>query len=196
MLTVATNRGLKRLITFLIAGAFVLFLAVFFLRLYYPFPFRENVQVQAQQYQLDPLLLVAVMRVESGFDPRAVSPKGARGLMQLMPETAEWVAQMMGMETFEAEMLFEPEINLSMGAWYLAELRRVFNGETVLALAAYNGGRGNVSRWLSEEAWSGKIEEVDNIPFPETRTYVKKVLTNYSIYRRIWGRSIYGELAL
>ncbi len=177
-------------------GALLIYCALLVLRTSYPLPYRETVERYALTHQIDPLLIASIMRVESGFNPYAISAKGARGLMQLMPETAEWVAERVGIESFALEMLFEPEMNVRLGAWYLADLRRLFEGETVLALAAYNGGRGNVLRWLSDEEWSGTIEEIDDIPFPETRAYVRKVLSTYSMYRRLWGRSIDGELAL
>lgn len=186
----------RRIVMMLIAGALLALFALMFLRAYYPFPYRESVERYALEYQIDPLLIASIMRVESSFNPHAVSPKGARGLMQLMPETAQWVASQMDMEEFDVDMLFDPEVNVAMGAWYLADLRRLFDGHTVLALAAYNGGRGNVRRWLSEQAWSGEVESLDDIPFPETRAYVDKVLSTYTMYRWVWGRSIHAQLAL
>jgi len=156
----------------------------------YPLHYRDVVLRHAAEHQIDPLLVTAVMHVESSFRPNAVSPKGAKGLMQLMPSTAEWAASQMGMSTYSEEMLFDPEINVSIGVWYLANLRRLFDNDTALALAAYNGGRANVLRWLSEESWSGSVEDADDIPFPETRAYVKKVLTTYEWYRRVWGSEL------
>lgn len=160
-----------------------------FMRFLYPLHYRQTVEKYAKNHRLDPLLITAVMDVESGFNPRAISVRGARGLMQLMPETAAWCAEQMGLEEYRSESLFDPEQNLRIGIWYLATLRRLFDGQTVLALAAYNGGRANVLRWLSEESWSGAVEEVGDIPFPETRAYVRKVLKSYTWYRRIWGNT-------
>jgi len=159
---------------------------------YYPLKYWETVEHHAQLYELDPLLIAAVMRVESAFDRYAISSKGARGLMQLMPETAIWAAQRMGLDGFQIEHLFDPEINIAIGVWYLATLREQFGGKLTLALAAYNGGQANVMRWLKEQAWSGDLETVDDIPFPETRGYVRKVFGAYQwyrlIYRQPWGR--------
>ena len=166
------------------------------LKWYYPFPYRETIERHAGEHRIDPLLVAAVMRVESGFNPRAVSAKGARGLMQLMPETAEWVAQQMGLEPFALDMLFDPEVNVALGVWYLADLWRLFDGNTVLVLAAYNGGRGNVRRWMNEGEWTGTIDELSEIPFPETRAFVRKVLSAYTIYRRLWGSRATLDLAL
>lgn len=189
---VGSGRGIRLLVLALFFAVVAAVVAWQALRWYYPFPYRQTVERHAREHRIDPLLVASIMRVESGFNPRAVSAKGARGLMQLMPETAQWVAEQMGMASFTPEMLFDPEINVAMGVWYLADLWRLFEGDTVLALAAYNGGRGNVRRWLNEEAWSGAIEEIDDIPFPETRAYVRKVLATYTIYRRLWGPQVYA----
>lgn len=157
------------------------------LRWYFPFAYRQAAERYAEAHRIDPLLIVAVMRIESAFDPAAVSPKGARGLMQVMPETAAWAAEQMGLESFHPDQLFDPEVNIAIGSWYLATLHRQFGGDTVLALAAYNGGRGNVARWLSEESWSGELATIDDIPFPETRGYVRKVLETYAWYRLLYA---------
>lgn len=113
--------------------------------------------------------------------------------MQLMPETARWAADLMGLKDFELEQLFDPEVNIAIGVWYLSNLREQFDGDMVLALAAYNGGRANVLRWLREEAWSGEVETVHDIPFPETRGYVQKVLNTYQWYRRVYRNAWFGE---
>ena len=192
MARVRLSRKIRAVLTFLSLGILVALSADQLVRWYYPVPFRETVVRYALTHDLDPLLVTAVMRVESNFDPLAVSIKGARGLMQIMPETAEWIADQVGMPEFDVEMLFEPEINVALGAWYLADLHRLFEGETVLALAAYNGGRANVMRWLRDSAWSGKAEEISDIPFPETRSYVRKVLAMYAVYQRVWGKDAEG----
>lgn len=156
----------------------------------YPLHYKDVVLRHATEHRIDPLLVTAVMHVESSFRPNAVSPKGAKGLMQLMPATAEWAASQMGMESYSEEMLFDPEVNVAIGVWYLANLRRLFDNDTALALAAYNGGRANVLRWLEEESWAGTVEDADSIPFPETRAYVKRVLATYEWYRRVWGAEV------
>lgn len=164
------------------------------LRLFYPLRYQEPVLRYAALHRLDPLLLMAVIKVESRFDPRARSHRGAIGLMQLMPETARWAAEQMRLPSFSVEHLEDPEVNVRIGAWYLALLRNQFGGDLVLALAAYNGGEGNVRRWLQERRWSGELETLDDIPFPETREYVRRVLVNYEWYRRLYGSQL-GRLA-
>lgn len=93
-------------------------------RFFYPFPYRDTVSHYAGIYNLDPLLLAAIMRAESGFDSKAVSPRGARGLMQIMPETGQWVAGQLGEQNFDPDQLFEPETSIKMGAWYIADLKK------------------------------------------------------------------------
>ena len=122
------------------------------------------------------------MRAESGFDSKAFSPRGARGLMQIMPETGQWVAGQLGEQNFDPDQLFEPETSIKMGAWYIADLKKEFGNDPVLVLAAYNGGRGNVREWLSDVNNFGDSSDIERIPFEETRLYVKKVLKYYRIY--------------
>jgi len=115
-----------------------------------------------------------------------LSAKGARGLMQVMPDTGNWIAGELGIREFDPETLYDPMTNLKVGTWYLAFLRREYDGNLVLALAAYNAGRGNVSKWIGEQRWSGEEKDIDSIPFPETREYVKKVLHLYDKYREVY----------
>lgn len=157
------------------------------LRWLYPVPFKPAVERSAQEWGLDPFLLVAVMKVESSFNPRAQSAKGARGLMQIMPETGAWIARELGIEPFHPDDLFEPEVNLRIGAWYLTYLIRRFDGRLALALAAYNGGQGNVKRWLDSMRWDGEEESVNDIPYGETRRFVLRVLRTYRIYQAAYG---------
>ena len=157
-----------------------------FWRFVYPLPYAENIERHALANELDPLLVAAIIRVESNFNPGATSPKDARGLMQILPSTGAWAAGQMGMTEFSPERLYEPETNLIIGTWYLRNLLKQFEGNTTIALAAYNGGRGNVQAWLEECRWSGEETELSQIPFPETRNYVWKVLRNYEIYQELY----------
>ncbi|HIE12887.1 MAG TPA: lytic transglycosylase domain-containing protein [Desulfotomaculum sp.] len=154
-------------------------------RYYYPFKYREAVFRCALANGLDPFLTAAIIKVESDYRPGAVSPRGAVGLMQLMPKTARWIAEQQG-ESFDPASLSDPERNIAYGTWYLAFLGREFN-DMVIALAAYNAGRGNVKRWLCEQRWTGKAEDLDQIPFPETRQFIRKTIWTYRIYRFLYG---------
>lgn len=155
-------------------------------RVVYPFPYRETTFYYARVYNVDPFLLAAVMKTESDFNSRAVSVRGARGLMQIMPDTGRWVARQLGDHAFNPDRLFEPETSIKFGSWYIADLGKEFRGDTVLVLAAYNGGRGNVQEWLSNKDLSGGKSTIDQIPFPETRHYVKKVLLYHRIYSYLY----------
>lgn len=155
-------------------------------RIFYPFPYRDYVFRYAGVYQLDPFLLAAMIKTESNFDSRAVSVSGARGLMQIMPETGRWIADQVGEASFNPDRLFNPETSISYGAWYAADLKKEFGGDIVLVLAAYNGGRGNVREWLTGRDISG-VKSIDRIPFPETRDYVRKVLLRQKIYRYLYS---------
>jgi soluble lytic murein transglycosylase len=157
-------------------------------RFYYPFPYQSLIFKYAAVYEQDPYLLAAIIKAESNFDFQAVSTKGARGLMQIMPETGDWIAGQLGYASFKKDQLFEPETNIKFGAWYLADLDREYDDSTILMLAAYNGGRGNVSDWIEGKDLSGSVNTIDQIPFPETRDYVKKVLSYHKKYIDLYGQ--------
>lgn len=155
----------------------------------YPFPYSEIVYRCALEKDIDPFLVAAVIRTESKFDPQARSPKGALGLMQMMPETAKWVAEQMDFPTdFDISHLENPEVNIRMGTWYLSSLEKEFKGNEVLILAAYNGGRGNVKQWMGKYDWPMSFNDATKIPFLETREYVNKVLHSKKRYQELYGR--------
>lgn len=156
--------------------------------LFYPLPHSEIVFAMADEYDVDPYLVFAIIRAESKFQTAAQSPVGARGLMQIMPATADWIAAQMNLENFQAEDLHEPAVNIRMGCWYIKNLNTEFKGSIPLEVAAYNAGRGNVSQWVKEGQWDGDPANMAGIPFPETRQYVKNVLNNYAVYKAIYDR--------
>ncbi|MDD3653695.1 MAG: lytic transglycosylase domain-containing protein [Desulfotomaculaceae bacterium] len=181
------NRGkLKRRLILLLL--FILLVCNFdhIARIIYPFPYREVVQHYAGAYGVDPFLVAAVMKAESSFNKNAVSERGARGLMQIMPETGQWAAGKIGGMAFSPERLFEPETNIKLGSWYIADLSKEFRGDIILVLAAYNGGRGNVQGWLTTGKMTPGQSSISQIPFTETRLFVKKVLSYYNIYRKLY----------
>lgn len=154
----------------------------------YPFPYQELVFKYAARNQLDPYLVAAVIRTESKFVSTARSPKGATGLMQMMPETAKWVAEQNELHNFTLEALEDPEISIKLGTWYLASLKKEFNNNEVLVLAAYNGGRGNVKQWMRQYGWDMLFRDINQIPFQETREYVGKVLRSKQRYRELYAQ--------
>ena len=151
----------------------------------YPYDYRSYIETSAESRRTDPFLVAAVIKHESKFEPRARSDGGARGLMQLMPATAEWIARQLG-EPFTEEYLYDPALNIRYGVWYLAELEREFGGNDILALAAYNAGRGNVRDWMERFHWTQQFDEIEAIPYPETRFYVRRVLEDREQYKRLY----------
>ncbi|MGB9780596.1 lytic transglycosylase domain-containing protein [Caldanaerobacter sp.] len=160
----------------------------YILKKFYPLEYKESVDTWAKKFGVDPYLVFAIIKVESNFNPNAVSAKNAVGLMQILPETGRWIAGKIGIKGFREEMLFNPDTNIKMGTWYLSYLLKNFGGDLKLALAAYNGGCGNVDLWLKDKRFSQDGKRLHNIPFPETDRYVKKVLTAYQIYKFIYTK--------
>lgn len=161
------------------------------LRILLPNPYAHTVNDVTREQDIDPLFVVAIMRTESGFDARAVSPKGARGLMQLMPETAIWAAEQMNIE-FDVAQIDDPAMNVRIAVWYIRHLIEAFESNMPPVIAAYNAGPGNVRRWLDEGTWAGTLATIDSIPFLETRQYVRKVTDGYRLYRLLHRSSHAG----
>ncbi len=157
----------------------------------YPKPdeYSAFVEKYANEYGVPEDLVYAVIKTESGFESSAVSSKGAIGLMQMMPDTFEWLTSDILREHLSAGMLYDPETNIKYGTYYLSRLYGRF-GDWSTAIAAYNGGEGNVSDWLADEKYSndGIKLTVDKIPFSETKAYVKKVNRALERYRAIYEK--------
>lgn len=151
----------------------------------FPYKYKEYVDKYSYEYDVDPLLVLAVIKGESNFDSKAESVKGAKGLMQIMNSTGEWISEEVGMQEFSPDMLFEEEINIRLGCWYIKNLEREF-GDLDLVLAAYNAGSGHVTKWLQDEKYSRNGEILTYIPFAETKKYVDKVKTNYNVYKHFY----------
>lgn len=154
--------------------------------IFYPRPHYDLVLKSSAEHDIDPYLVFAIIRAESKYQVQARSSAGARGLMQIMPETAWWIAEQQGVKEFDTEELLDPELNISFGCWYIANLQKEFDGRIPLVIAAYNAGRGKVREWVIEQQWDGDAEKLDNIPFEETRQYVSNVLKNYEAYQAIY----------
>lgn len=151
-------------------------------RLWYPLEYEQIVRGHARNYSLDPALLAAVIYQESKFHADAKSSSGAIGLMQLLPDTAKGIALHTGGTAFRVDDLYNPEINVRYGAWYLRHLLRKYDDEQT-ALAAYNAGQDNVDRWRRDGG---------GIRFAETRAYVDRVEELKAIYRRAYGAELGG----
>jgi soluble lytic murein transglycosylase len=147
------------------------------------------IRAQASADHLDPALIAAVIYAETKFDART-SPTGARGLMQIEPETAAFIAAHSGRQSLRSGQLSDPATNIAYGSWYLGYLLHHYDGQEVLALAAYNAGIGSVDRWLAESRSAGGRFGVAAIPFPQTRAYVERVLAAQREYRELYPREL------
>jgi soluble lytic murein transglycosylase len=156
-------------------------------------PLRHDdiIRQQAADKDLDPAMIAAVIYEESRFRDQT-SHAGARGLMQITPETADAIAKHSGGTRFQQEDLADPQINISYGAYYLRLLIDHYGGNETLAIAAYNAGMGNVDRWVSEAGGADEFNHAEDIPFPETRAYVSNVMDRRSEYRENYA----GDLGL
>ncbi len=161
----------------------------YFWGLAYPQGYWSIVTEYAARYGLDPYLVASVMREESWFNKQALSRSGARGVMQLMPFTARWVSKQLKYAYNDDENLFDAEININFGAWYLSYLKKRFNGNTVLMIASYNAGPEAVAKWVNGNSNMEIDEFIEAIPYNETRAYAKRVLRSYAEYHRIYNNS-------
>lgn len=178
------------LVAGLIAGA--VYSAVRLIRFRYPLEYRDIIEKYSEQYDLDPYLVLAVINVESRFKHDAVSPRNARGLMQITGKTGEWIAGKLQIADYSEEKLFDPQTNIMIGCWYLSALYQEF-GDLDLMLAAYNAGSGNVSQWLKNSKYSANGKSLDKIPFKETEQYLVKVKNNQDIYKRLYKNAYTGN---
>lgn len=155
-------------------------------RYFYPIKYKEEVLLFSKEFDLPPSLVFAVINVESGFDDKAVSDKGAEGLMQITPSTADFIADRLYVKTYD---IFDPKDNILFGCYYLNYLKRRFSSLDI-AVIAYNAGEGNVALWLKE----GKIiaEELNKnaIPFKETREYLIKIEKTRKKYQKLYSQIV------
>src|SRR5271166_3501401 len=158
-------------------------------RLGLPLSDASVIREQAAAKRLDPALIAAVIYAETKFDPRP-SPAGAQGLMQILPTTAYYLAHLSGGTSFTAADLASPRINVAYGSYYLRYLLDHYDGNEMLAVAAYNGGVTNVDDWLAHARAEGTSLSEQAIPFPETREYVRRVLNAQRDYRTIYARQL------
>ncbi|WP_414544829.1 transglycosylase SLT domain-containing protein [Nostoc sp. CCY0012] len=160
----------------------------------YPFPYQQEIKKWSAERQLNPLLVTALMRQESMFESKITSVAGAAGLMQVMPSTAAWIAPQIKLDT-KAIDLEDPNQNIKLGTWYLDHTHQQYNNNSMLAIASYNAGPGNVSKWLRTIGKTDPDEFVEAIPFNETRNYVRQVFGNYWNYLRLYNPEISAKVA-
>ena len=161
-------------------------------RAIYPFPFASTILSWAQARSLNPLLVTALVRQESRFQADIQSYVGAVGLMQVMPETAEWIGDQIGDDTYS---LTVPEDNVEFGTWYLDFTHREFGGNSLFAVASYNAGPASVDGWIKKGGYQNADEFVEKIPYPETKGYISSVFGGYWNYLRLYNPEIADKVA-
>ncbi len=164
----------------------ILFCRFVLLPYIFPIKYQKEINYFSEQYALAPSLIYGVVFTESRFNENAISIKNAKGLMQIGQTTGEWAGEILNISEYHQEMLFEPTINIQIGCWYLHKLHNQFE-TTQTALAAYNAGSGNVSKWLQDSHYSDDGKTLIDIPYGETKRYVKKVMFVQKIYQWLYG---------
>lgn len=176
------------LIIFLIAILVKIFnVKTLILRRIYPKTYAEHVEKYAKECEVDPLIIFSIIKAESNFDKEAKSSSGAQGLMQLMEATATEIANKIDEPLVEQESLLDPEKNIMIGTKYYSELLKLYDGNMLLALTAYNAGIGNVNDWIEKGIIKKDGSDIENIPYKETNMYVRKIINNYKMYQKIYN---------
>lgn len=153
----------------------------------YPTAYLSEIRTASEEFELDPYYVLSIIRCESSFDHEAVSKKGAVGLMQIMPDTGEWIAHKLGMDgLYTQEMLYDPATNIRIGCWYLRFIKGRVGDDLKTDAAAYNAGHGTVQSWLAEPQYSEDGYSLISIPYPETERYVKRVTEAYEQYQKLY----------
>ena len=152
---------------------------------HYPLMYADSIRRISAEYNLSPSLIASVIMNESSFRPTVQSSVGARGLMQLMPDTADWIAGKLRVDGYAFERMYDPESNIRFGCWYLNYLSKLYLGDPVAVTAAYHAGQGQVKVWLSDPLLSenGYSLPIESLPEGPTKNYVGRVLRDYGIYR-------------
>ncbi|MCI1958918.1 MAG: lytic transglycosylase domain-containing protein [Clostridia bacterium] len=154
----------------------------------FPLKYSDQVEKYSEKYNTDKYLIYAIIKTESNFNQNAVSPKNAKGLMQVTEVTGIWAAENIGIKDFSTDKLFDPDTNIEIGCWYISKLMRQFNCCNT-AIAAYNAGSGNVSRWLEDNMLSNDGLNLDSIPYSETENYVRKINITKKIYEYLYSKN-------
>lgn len=185
------NLKLKILIVLILVLLIILLAKIFdvetvILKNIYPKKYTEHIEKYSNEYNVDPLLIFSIIKAESNFNPEAQSSSGAKGLMQLMEATATEIANEIDEPLLEDNNLFEPEKNIMIGVKYYSDLLKIYDGNMLLALTAYNAGIGNVNEWIKTGIIKKDGSDMENIPYKETNMYVRKIINNYKIYQDLY----------
>lgn len=178
-------------IILLLTVGFVLFKIIrvqdIILKNIYPTKYSEYVEKYSEENGIDKYLVYAIIKAESNFNPDVTSSSDARGLMQLMEETAIERSNIIDNDTVETHDLYDPETNIKLGTSYFAYLLGLYDDNIVLALTAYNAGLGNVEQWIKDGIIKSDGSDIENIPYTETSNYVRKILRDYQMYLKIYS---------
>ncbi|MFS0723169.1 lytic transglycosylase domain-containing protein [Paenibacillus sp. 1P07SE] len=184
---------MRRLMRTVVLLAVVVATVVLFIRsdrieqMMYPIHYREDIRASASNYKVDPYLLAAIIRSETNYQTGRESSKGALGIMQIMPDTADWIIDQANFTSVTMDDIHHrADVSIEMGSWYIHSLSKQFDQNTIAAVAAYNAGPGNVKRWMSEQVWDGTLDQLSDVPFGETRHYVKRVFYYYEKYKSLY----------
>lgn len=183
-------RFIKKVFTLFIVLTLIVTMGLVFVSIKYPIGYKNFIVQYSNENDLDPYLVAALINVESKYDKNAISQKEARGLMQIGPQTGKWASEVLNIENYSDELLYDPETNIKIGTWYIKTLYKEFNGNLDLVLAAYNAGSGNVNKWLKDEVYSKDGESLNIIPYKETDDYVIRVKENYKVYSTLYKKYI------
>lgn len=184
-------KWIRKLFSTLVFMVLLLIISGMLITTLYPLAYKDYINEYSRKYNIDPFLVSAIINVESRYDKNAVSHKDARGLMQIGAKTGKWASEELGIEDYHENMLFDPKSNIQIGTWYLNNLNSEFKNNLDLVLAAYNAGSGNVQKWRMDKNYSMDGEKLHKIPFKETEEYLKKVKSNYKIYKIIYKNHMY-----
>ena len=187
----------KRVAALCVIAALLIALGVYYVVQYrrhliyaqYPLRYKDLIVRMAGEYDLEPWHVAAVIRCESSFDPNATSNVGARGLMQIMPDTGEWLAgKFKEADGFDPDSLYDPETNVKYACWYLRWLMNRYDRDLVLVTSAYHAGHGTADKWLADSAVSqdGRAILPEAIPYASTKQYVSRVLRAYEKYEELY----------
>jgi soluble lytic murein transglycosylase len=153
----------------------------------YPFPYADSITQWSAKRGLNPLLVTALIRQESRFEPQIRSVVGAVGLMQVMPDTAEWIKEKTNLAAYNLD---HPDDNIQLGTWYLDYTHAEYDNHSLFAVASYNAGPGNVADWIARKNYTDEDDFADKIPFPETKGYIRSVFGGYWNYLRLYNPEI------
>ena len=180
-------------IAMLITVAFILITTgIIVLAARYPLAYRNVIVKYSEEYQVDPFLISSIINVESRYDKLALSPKEAKGLMQISPQTGQWASEILEIDNYKEEDLFQPDLNIRIGTWYLNRLFKEFDGNLDFVLAAYNAGSGNVNKWIADEEYCVDGTNLKKIPFKETEDYLVRVDNNYRVYSKLYKNYLFN----